>query len=77
MLVSRPVYLHEPDLLQGHEEDDLCVYSLDGNLLMRQAAPVTGWTHEKLDGLDQVLINQFPDGWDAWLGGQWVGSSEV
>ena len=38
-------------------------------------APKGGWTHDALECVDYFSVS--PDGWDAYLGEQWIGSSEI
>lgn len=51
------------------------VHGDDGQLLFTCVAPQDGWTHEKLCALELPLGDQ---PWaDAYLGDEWVGSTEV
>ncbi|MFA1240858.1 hypothetical protein ACCC84_21355 [Serratia odorifera] len=75
MIVTRPTSSKEPDLLCGYETAKLVVKDLSGANATEYATPEQGWTHASLEALD--LCVAFPDGWDAFLGGEWVGSSEI
>lgn len=67
----------EPDLLASAEHAAFEIRSLAGDVLKSIAAPVRGWTHEQLMA---VALEHEPitlDGADGYLGGQWVGSTEL
>ncbi|HAS6097504.1 TPA: hypothetical protein I7145_23125 [Vibrio vulnificus] len=74
MIVARPLNDHEPDLLVGFERQPLVVKDLDGKEIYRIDAPDNGWSHDVLESIDFYSISTQ---WDAYLGEQWVGSSEV
>lgn len=73
MIISRPLSPNEPDLLQGREKLPLRFICAAGAELANVHAPSGGWTH---DGLEAATP---PDAepWNAYLGEQWVGSSEL
>jgi hypothetical protein len=75
MLVSRPIKTDEPDLLVGHEGKDLRYVACNGREIATVAAPKAGWTHDALERVTAPATAAEP--WDAYLGAQWVGSSEV
>ncbi|TOH16472.1 hypothetical protein [Vibrio parahaemolyticus] len=75
MIVSRSKHPHEPDLLAGHEFMPLRIVDLDGVEVVQLSAPNGGWRHDTLECVDYGSMS--PDGWDAYLGAQWIGSSEV
>lgn len=65
----------EPDVLAPVKMESLEIRELSGLVLWRQEAPAVGWTVETLYAVK-------PDGEpgiaaDAFLGGQWIGSTEV
>lgn len=68
----------EPCIIEGHERDPLIIKSLDGEELLK-LAPTQPWTHERLIGLplQELLGKTLEGGADAYLGEQWVGSTEV
>lgn len=72
MIVARPLHPNEPDLLAGNTHLPLCFQSPDGRELERFDAPPKGWTHDSLEVLPKPNST-----WEAFLGTQWVGSSEV
>ncbi|MCG3740697.1 hypothetical protein [Vibrio cincinnatiensis] len=74
MIVARPLNDHEPDLLVGFDRQPLIVKNLDGKEIHRIDAPGDGWSHDVLESIDFYCIS--PQ-WDAYLGEQWIGSSEV
>ncbi|EJL6419995.1 TPA: hypothetical protein SLZ57_003506 [Vibrio cholerae] len=74
MIVTRPSNDQEPDLLVGFERQPLVVKDLDGKDIHRVDAPDNGWTHDILERIDYYCISAQ---WDAYLGEQWIGSSEV
>lgn len=92
MLVARPEN-NEPDLLKGHEFEDLYLYDLEGILIVRQNPPEEGWNHDSLEMVTDGIVtadehptlkqkgNPLEYGWDAYLGDKskdgWIGSSEV
>ncbi len=67
----------EPDLLSPVKHLAFEIRSLAGNVLATVTAPVSGWTHEQLQAVvvEQEAITS--NGADGYLGGQWVGSTEV
>lgn len=73
MIVSRPHNTAEPDLLKGFEHKPLRFVSAEGREISVKYPPPTGWTHDRLEQAEQ------PKGrsWDAFLGTQWIGSSEI
>lgn len=74
MIVARPQKAGEPDLLVGQQRCALRFATLTGNQELEvHQPPKEGWTH---DALDAVTL---PKGepWNAFLGTQWVGSSEI
>lgn len=73
MIVAKPIHPAEPDLLAGNENQDLRFMSTAGVELAKLAPPHGGWTHEAL----QAARHPIDDAWDAYLGAQWVGSSEL
>ncbi|SEJ06718.1 5'-deoxynucleotidase [Azotobacter beijerinckii] len=68
----------EPCIIQGHEHDPLVIKNLLGEELPKLAPPQP-WTHERLESLPlQSLMGEWLErGADAYLGEQWVGSTEV
>lgn len=74
MIVARPLHDSEPDLLVGYELQPLVVKDLDDKEIHRIDAPNNGWSHDELESIDYCSIS--PE-WDAYLGSQWIGSSEV
>jgi hypothetical protein len=78
MIVTRSLTANEPDLLIGNEAVKLFIRDLSGDALAEYSAPVDGWTHDKLEALERdTFFATYPDGWDAFLGECWVGSSEI
>lgn len=75
MIVARPLSAKEPDLLLGREYDVLNIKDLDGIPCISYSPPHQGWTHDALEGVDYYSVSPF--GWDAYLGNEWIGSSEV
>ena len=75
MIVARSTSPVEPDLLLGHELTALCIFDLDGVEQISYPPPLGGWSHSVLECMDYDSVS--PDGWDAYLGDQWIGSSEV
>ena len=73
-IVARKLSDNEPDLLIGHEHEDLIITDLDKVTLKVIRPPTNGWTHDILESINYYSIN---DAWDAYLGKQWIGCSEV
>lgn len=74
MIVVRPKKVGEPDLLVGLERCPLRFVTLTGNQeLAALQPPPEGWTHEVLEA---VALPKSA-AWNAFLGAQWVGSSEI
>ncbi|WP_291608323.1 hypothetical protein [Comamonas sp.] len=55
----------------------LTVRDLDGAEIAAVAAPDGGWTHPALVLTAQELAGKTDGGADAFIGGRWVGSTEV
>lgn len=69
----------EPDILSPLRNENLIITDLEKKELSR-ISPVNGpWTHEKLEQVAQELYDNriTRHGADAYLGDQWVGSTEV
>ena len=69
----------EPCILKGNEGKPLIVKSIDGQVLL-VLAPVEPWTHEELVSTQiEVFIGEeaMQGGVSAYLGDQFVGSTEV
>ncbi|MCW8336559.1 hypothetical protein [Vibrio paucivorans] len=75
MTVARSLSPAEPDLITGHTLALLRIVSLEGEEVVQYNAPKGGWTSDVLECVDYFSVS--PDGWDAYLGEQWIGSSEV
>lgn len=78
-IIARPLR-NEPDLLAGLERESLVITDLEQNVMLR-VEPQFEWTHELLEQMELVAYSAASvfghNTWDAYLGGQWVGSSEV
>lgn len=74
-IVAQPTNDKEPDLLIGNENYALTVQNLTGNVLVNISPDDIGWAHPKLLPLD--IGSMVPEGWDVYLGAEWVGSSEI
>lgn len=75
MIVANPITSKELDLLAGNEYEVLSINDLCGDELASIKPVSTGWTHDKLLAID--IDSMAPNGWDAYLGGEWIGCSEV
>lgn len=67
----------EPDILTPVALLELRVIDLQGAEIHREPAPDHGWTHSRLQALAVLLEHQTQSGADAFLGDNWVGSTEV
>ncbi|UXH55937.1 hypothetical protein Q1Z72_01450 [Pseudomonas qingdaonensis] len=67
----------EPEILPGVAGQPLVIKSLQGKHLLDFPAPAGGWTHQGLCDLGQSIETLTTDGADAFVGGEWVGSTEV
>jgi hypothetical protein len=67
----------ESDLLATVKHRAFEIRSLAGNVLATVTAPVTGWTHEQLQAVAMQHEAITRDGADGYLGGEWIGSSEI
>lgn len=65
----------EPEILEPIRHEDLCIYSLDEELIRRWPAPAGGWSLEQIERRCSVIDTRA--GVDAYLGEGWIGSSEV
>lgn len=68
----------EPDILTPAKHYPL-VLSVNGKSVASCPAPANGWEHETLQAtVDELCVYLSAAGvTDAYLGGEWVGSSEV
>jgi hypothetical protein len=64
----------EHDLLTLNHHQILVIKNLDGMVLHTQVAPRHGWTHNALVSIQPFACS---DGADAYLGANWIGSTEV
>lgn len=67
----------EPDLLATILHGKLELKALNGSKIMEVDAPVDGWTHEMLSATVKAVDNLLQYGADAYLDGDWIGSTEV
>ncbi|ENG0264647.1 MULTISPECIES: hypothetical protein [Burkholderia cepacia complex] len=79
-LIARSIRAGEPDLLAGNEREPLFLRALGGQATLR-IAPASAWMHDALDAAaereDVIAFVKDNFGADAFLGGRWIGSSEV
>ncbi|CAM2158229.1 conserved protein of unknown function (plasmid) [Pararobbsia alpina] len=78
--VARPQRDGEPDLLAGHEREPVFLRSLSLDRTLRiDPSPI--WTHDALDALltryDVKVFLIDVGGAEAFVGGTWIGSTEV
>lgn len=74
-IVAEPINENEPDLLIGNKNKTLTIQELAGKVLASIRPDSTGWTHAQLLVID--IDSMAPEGWDAYLGDEWIGSSEI
>ncbi|EKT4481183.1 hypothetical protein CMV24_29755 [Pseudomonas plecoglossicida] len=67
----------EPDVLSAVKHAAFEIRSLAGDVLLAIAAPPTGWTHQQLITVAYEHVAITRDGADGYLGGEWIGSSEI
>ncbi|EGQ8547891.1 hypothetical protein ACPHXT_004023 [Vibrio alginolyticus] len=78
MIISRPINQSEPDLLIGNEFSPIIIKDLDEQVIVTiEPSLPAGWTHDLLEQTNTYAQSISPDGWEAYLGGQWIGSSEI
>jgi len=67
-----------PAPLEGLDMKPLFVRDLDGNLLFSMT-PTQPWTIERLDFItsQNLVEDALEEGADAFLGDEWIGSTEV
>ncbi|MEX3845584.1 hypothetical protein [Paraburkholderia sp. BR10882] len=79
-IVALPSRAGEPDLLIGNERKPFILVDLAGEATLR-IDPAPAWSHSTLHAVpDRPDVKAFVSehfGADAYLGGQWIGSSEV
>ena len=73
----------EPDILKSLIKETLKVYVVNlttnqKELVYEEKAPFDGWTHNKLELVNDTLIKETKkeDILEAYLSSEWVGSSE-
>ncbi|PYD36569.1 hypothetical protein [Serratia plymuthica] len=74
-IVAQPINAKEPDLLIGNENKPLKIQDLSGKVLNSITPDGRGWTHAQLLAIN--IDSMAPEGWDAYLGDEWIGSSEI
>lgn len=74
MYFATEVLPGEECIISGSENEPLIIRSLDGDLITT-VLPEGSWTHEKLMSVDLSDLD-LTQGADAFLGDQWVGSTE-
>lgn len=68
----------EKDILTPVKHKTLTITSLDGADIDSFDSPKSGWSHDGLVGIAEKLAPRAATtGADAYLGGIWVGSTEV
>ncbi|WP_095158327.1 hypothetical protein [Pseudomonas sp. Irchel 3E13] len=67
----------EPDILSPLVHGDFEIRTLAGQVLKTFLAPASGWTHESLQALADEHESITHDGADGYLGGKWMGSTEI
>jgi hypothetical protein len=67
----------EPDILVTIANGPLEICDLRGTRIHAEPAPASGWTHEALLAIAGLLKDRTQDGADAFIAGEWVGSTEV
>lgn len=68
---------NEPDILSAHRHKPLRIKLGDSGIEITEPAPVEGWTTAALNDSANRLYAGFSEVADAFLGHQWVGSTEV
>lgn len=67
----------EPDVLSAVKYEAFEIRSLAGDVLKAFAAPAAGWTRQQLMTVAYEHEPITRDGADGYLGGEWIGSSEI
>lgn len=72
---------NEPDLLAGVINQPLSIKDLDGGLIVELSAPDSGWQLDALRKVDRniraYIGGHAAEGFEIFVGPQWVGGSEV
>ncbi len=67
----------EPDILEGVRYKELRILAIDDSPIKTVPAPKGGWTHEVLQNTGALLADETEEGANAYLGSEFVGSTEV
>ena len=67
----------ERDILTPVKHEPLQVRTLDGDSVLSLDPPGEGWTHRRLCETVREHEALTRDGADAYLGSEWIGSTEV
>jgi len=67
----------EPDILAPLRHEALLIADLSGNVIDWVPPPRGGWTHELLVQAAERYAPRTRNGANAFLGGSWVGGTEV
>ncbi|CAD0266031.1 conserved hypothetical protein [Pseudomonas veronii] len=67
----------EPDILTPGLDQAFEIRSLEGAAIVVVDPPAKGWTHDQLMSVSMQHEEAMRHGADAFLGGVWIGSTEV
>lgn len=68
---------NEREILPGVAAKPLILKTLKGKPLVAIPSPAGGWSHNTLQSLSETLTSFTAEGADAYIGAEWVGSTEV
>ena len=75
MIIARPINQNECDILIGHETKTLIIKDLSDEIV-KLIEPISGfWSYDSLESIDYDKYT--PHGWNAYLGDNFIGSSEI
>lgn len=76
--IARPINPNERCLVAGNESKPLCIRDEDNQVLTTISAPSTGWDYITLETACSNIQGLSHDiAYCAYLGQQWVGSTEI
>lgn len=67
----------EPDILTAFKHEVFEIRSLAGTVIATAQPPADGWTHDHLVAVANENCDAVSDGAEAYLGREWIGSTEV
>lgn len=77
MIITRPLHCERDFLVEAQlTNHTFYLKNLNEEVIYSKEAPSGGWTHDTLESIECSELSP-NDAWNAYLGSNWIGSSEV